>query len=73
MLSDVDAGALFVWMILMLLMLINSEQLAKGRGHSIQHLGRGAGQVRQVELQVLLRQDWSILEEMTIFLQLLTI
>ena len=53
MLSDIDAGALFVWMILMLLMLINSEQLAKGRGHSIQHLGRGAGQVRQVELQVL--------------------
>ena len=55
----------------MLLMLISSEQLAKGRGHSVQHLGRGAGQVRQVELQVL-RQDWSILEEMPLILQLLT-
>ena len=53
MLSDVDAGALFVWMVLMILMLITSEQLATGRGHDIQHLGRGTGQVRQVELQVL--------------------
>ena len=72
MLLDVDAGTLFVSMVLMLLMLISSEQLEKGRGHSIQHLGRGAGQVRQVELQVLLRQDWSILEEMPLILQLLT-
>ena len=62
---------LFVWMVLVLLMLISSEQLAKGRGHSVQHLGRGAGQVWQVELQVL-RQDWSILEEMPLILQLRT-
>ena len=72
MLSDVDAEALFVWMVLMLLMLNNSEQLVKGRGLNIQHLGRGTGQVRQVELQVL-RQNSLILEEMPIFLQQLII
>ena len=61
-----------LWMVMMLLILISFEQLAIGRGHNIEHLGGGAGQVRQVELQVL-RWDWLIMEEMQISLQLLII
>ena len=49
MMSDFD---LFVWM-LMVLLIDADDGLSKGRGHNFQHLGRGTGQVRQVELQVL--------------------
>ena len=57
----------------MVVVVDSDDSLSKGRGHNFQHLGRCAGQVRQVELQVL-RQDWSILEEMPLILilQLLT-
>ena len=56
----IKLDAPFVWMALVkylcglrMLVLIDVDGLTKGRGLNFQHLGRGAGQVWQVELQVL--------------------
>ena len=51
----IKLDAPFVWMALVMrmLVLIDADGLTKGRGLNFQHLGRGAGQVWQVELQVL--------------------